>query len=164
MGTSNADADWSFSFYEREYFDTSDTEQEEMPEQEQKQDTGDAVLQTQTKAEHTEATRNLYNPFILSKINYFTRVQARTSSAVYNKKSVVKSSTAMEATTKDGNANVLVWKTTLAWSCRKGNPTEMLLSTIAARAGVPKEKLYLTKDPTGPSAVGDTWFTVTTPK
>ncbi|KAI3402397.2 hypothetical protein KGF56_004805 [Candida oxycetoniae] len=149
----DTECEWSFSYYEREYLGTSQTEQDDFSVLEPEPSSNEPV-----RVKPQEIKLSLNNPFILCKLNYFKRKASKNNLHLYNKKLVVLKERILSNVNKSkvNNQDSLLWKTTLAWILRKGNPSDILLNEIATRQTFMEiaTELTLTK------LVSDSWYTV----
>lgn len=178
MESKKSELEWSFSFYEQEYFDNSYYEDEEKAEKEkeenkkekeEKQEVGRKATETNYATKYLKSykprivqsskqfcSQNLYNPFILTKMNYFQRKQTRVHHQLCGKK-VVASTRAILRSLENASGSckdVIFWKNTLKWNQRKGCPSMNILSGVCSKLNSDMADLNLERKAHEP------WFTV----
>ncbi|KAG5417011.1 hypothetical protein I9W82_004644 [Candida metapsilosis] len=145
---------WSFSFYE-ESFDISDDEETPLYESSKT-----SILTEETEEfvveNVNEVPMSVYNPFLLTKMNYFKRKSSKVKLKVFDKKVVVSKNKVIKSIhpLDQKNMKVLFWQSTDHFNRRKGYPTEHLLSTFTTMAGCKANKVTLVKEH------GNSWYTV----
>ncbi|KAI5953879.1 hypothetical protein CANMA_004718 [Candida margitis] len=148
---------WSFSFYEESYDETYQSEDNE----EDTEDNSRTSILPEENAPNVlenghEFPKSVYNPFLLTKMNYFRRKSSKVKLRVFDKKVVVaKSKVVKNVHSADGkDRDVLFWQSTARWNGRKGCPTEHLLSVFATKVGCKTDKIILVKEH------GNSWYTM----
>lgn len=154
MGTTSNN--WSFSFYEESYDETYQSESEEDTKNYSKTSILPEENAEAVPGNSKELPKSVYNPFLLTKMNYFRRKSSRIKLRVFDKRVVIPRSKIIQSihqkTKKD--TDVLVWQSTIHLNARKGCPTEQLISTFATMVGCKSNEITLVKE-------GDkSWYTI----
>lgn len=145
---------WNFSFYE-ESFDISDDEETALDESSKTsilpEETEEVVVENAN-----QVPKSVYNPFLLTKMNYFKRKSSKVKLKVFDKRVVVSTNEVIKSIhpLDQTNMKVLFWQSTDDFNGRKGYPTEHLISTFTTMAGCKANKVTLVKEH------GHSWYTV----
>ncbi|KAI5957502.1 hypothetical protein KGF57_003196 [Candida theae] len=154
MGSSSNN--WSFSFYEESYEEMCSTDAEDVIEDTSKTSILSEGVSTDVVEAAHETQKSVYNPFLLTKMNYFKRRSSKVKLRVFDKRMIISRDKVIKSIhpVDQKNKNVLFWKCVTEFNKRKGCPTETLIITFARKVGCKPRSVTVTKEQ------GSSWYTL----
>ncbi|EMG51133.1 hypothetical protein SBY92_001882 [Candida maltosa Xu316] len=133
--------EWSFSLYD-ESLDIFDTYSD-----------GEECETSHESTVDPKPVVNQYNPFIISKMNYFKRKQTKVNKKLYTKAVKINTKKMMQKITTS-TSSTLNWESHDHWIQRRGFPSEILIDSFRQKVGTKKYKLTNSRDHEGWYIIG----------
>ncbi|KAG7664671.1 uncharacterized protein J8A68_001767 [[Candida] subhashii] len=140
--TKSDENEWSFTLYDESLavLETSRTTEDRTSSKSSQENEND--IEPKPKV-------NQYNPFILTKMNYFKKKNTTNTARIYNKVKRV-SSKQILSSYRASSEDQFRWTKTLKWLQRRGFPSELILDNgIFARLNINKEDTMMSRSSSG---------------